>query len=233
MKLGSSRQRERQRKRRRFVFGLIKWGFLLGLILAAGVYAWQTASNLARREVIDLAARNEQLESDVERLQAEVTEGKAREALLEEQIPNEAETRLLEAVRRRAAEGVSFERMSEVIAAVTPTQNCDNEPTSRRFQVATGIAGNESSSASFANNTVTVRASGQPVLDAEGRPEAWYDPAKPVTVIVTHVSGATSRAEGVLPLQHAMAVGDNQFRFQFSAGARGFVTATMDRCDYP
>lgn len=233
MKLGSSRQRERQRKRRRFVLGLIKWGFLLGLILAAGIYAWQTASNIARRDVIDLTAKAEQLETEVQRLQTEVTEGKAREALLEEQIPNADETRLLEAVRRRASEGVSFDRMAEVIGAVTPTQNCDNNPMSRRFQVETGIAGNESSSASFANNTVTVRASGQPVTDAEGRPEAWYDPAKPVTVIVTHVSGATSRAEGILPLQHAMAVGDNQFRFQLSAGARGFVTATMDRCDYP
>lgn len=233
MKLGSSRQRERQRKRRRFFGAVLKWGFLLGLILAAGVYAWQTASNVARRDVIELTAKTEALEAEVERLQTAVTEGRAREAVLEDQIPAAMEIKILEIVRGKIRDGVSPERLSEVVSAATPNQSCDNQPTSRRFQVATNVAGNESSTASFAGNTLTVRAEGQPAVDGEGRPEAWFDPAKPVVVTFSHVNGVSSRAEGILPLQHSVAIGGDQYRFQLGAGPRSFIIATMDRCDYP
>lgn len=233
MKLGSSRQRERQRKRRRFFGAVLKWGFLLGLVLAAGVYAWQTASNVARRDVIELSAKTEGLQAEVDRLQVEVTEGRAREAVLEGQIPAPAESKILDIIRGKMREGVSHQRLAEVVSAATPNQNCDNDPMSRRFQVSTAVAGNESSSASFAGNTLTVRAEGQPTLDAEGRPEAWYDPAKPVVVVFSHVNGVSSRAEGVLPLQHSVAIGSSQYRFQLERGPRSFIVATMDRCDYP
>lgn len=212
---------------------MLKWGFLLGLILAAGVYAWQTASNVARRDVIQLTAKTEQLEAEVGRLQAELTEGKTREAVLENQIPQPQETEILDIIRGKVRDGVSHQRLAEVVSAATANQNCDNDPTSRRFQVSTGVAGNESSSASFAGNTLTIRAEGQPTLDAEGRPEAWYDPAKPVVVIFTHVNGVSSRSEGVLPQQHSVAIGNSQYRFQLDRGPRSFIVATMDRCDYP
>ena len=59
------------------------------------------------------------------------------------------------------------------------------------------------------------------------------DPEKPINVTFTQLGGETVTAEGALPLHHSVVAGDDEFRFTALPGARGFLTVTADRCDYP
>jgi len=233
LKLGSSRRRESKRRRQRLIIGLIKWSFLLGLVLAAGIYAWYTGSSVARREVTELTAKNEALDRQVRDLQQDLAEAKGREAVLRQQLPDAAEEEILAAVRARIADGVAAERLAAVVAAATPEQNCAGTPESKRFRVRTPLSEPTGSAATFADATITVTAEGVPATDEEGRPEAWFDVDQPITVTFLHVNGTVSRAEGLLPITHAVAVDDVEYRFQVAPGIRGFVVVSMDRCAYP
>ena len=75
---------------------------------------------------------------------------------------------------------------------------------------------------------------GSAATDAENRPQAWFDPAKPLTVNFTRIGGESSAATGVLPLQHSVVLGDTEHRFVVTpAEARGFLLITSDSCKYP
>jgi hypothetical protein len=39
--------------------------------------------------------------------------------------------------------------------------------------------------------------------------------------------------EGKLPLHHSLQVGDSEYRFTATAGDRGFMNVTADRCNFP
>jgi len=234
LKLGSSQRRERKKRRQRLTIGLIKWSFLLGLVLAAGIYAWYTGSSVARREVTELTKRSENLEAEVQTLQQQLGESKGREAVLTKQLPSTAEKQFLTLAWERVDEGVPLARLEQVVLAATAEQNCAGQPESKRFRVRTPISDPTGSAASFDNATLTVTAEGAAAVDAEGRPEAWFDPDQPIAITILHVNGAVSRAEGLLPLTHSIAVGDTEYRFQIAAGGlKGFAVASMDRCAYP
>lgn len=234
MKLGSSRRRERKKRRSRLIIGFIKWSFFLGLILAAGIYAWYTGSSVAQRELVDLSAEVEKLDAEVSDLQQQLGESKGREAVLEDQLPSAAELDLLGVVRDRMEDGVTLDRLTGLVAAATAEQDCEGNLQSRRFRVRTPVGDASGSAASFADATLTLTAEGAAAVDSDGRPEAWFDKDRPIRITVQHVNGSESRAEGMLPLSHAMAVGDTEFRFQITAADMvGFAVATMDRCAYP
>lgn len=233
LKLGSSRRRESKKRRQRLIIGLVKWSILLGLVLAAGIYAWYTGSSVARREVTSLTEQNEALTRQVHDLQQQLGESKGREAVLQQQLPTEQEQKILAIIRDRIAAGVLPERLAEVAAAATAERNCAGQPEGKRFRVRTPVSDPTGSAASFADATITVTAEGIPATDDDGRPEAWFDVDQPVTVTFLHVNGTVSRAEGLLPLTHAIAVGNTEYRFQVAAGIRSFVVVSMDRCAYP
>ena len=74
---------------------------------------------------------------------------------------------------------------------------------------------------------------GQSATSASGQPEGWYDPAKPVVLKFSHLGGESSEVTGMLPLHHSMLVGDSEYRFTATAGDRGFINVTADRCKFP
>ena len=63
--------------------------------------------------------------------------------------------------------------------------------------------------------------------------DATFDPAKPVTVFFTRLGGETTSTVGVLPLHHAVVVGDLEYRFSVVAGSRSFAEVTGQSCVYP
>lgn len=233
MKLGSSHQRERQRRRQRALLGLFKWIFLAALLAAAAGYAWVTASRVAGQEAATLKIENTQLGAKVGELEAALRESQAQTAVLQERLPSEEESALLEVARRKAGEGVALPRQAEIIAAASRERRCDGAPTVKRFRVRTPITGDEGTAASFANNVITVRAEGRSAKNADGAPEAWFDPAQPIALNFLHINGAAARTEGVLPLHYALAVGKDEYRFQIDQGPVGLIVVAMDRCDYP
>lgn len=223
---------------------MIKWTATLALLAAAGVYAYNTGSTLARQEVVrlneeiaslkttidDMAAQNAQLAAEVEQARLRERQWQTR---YEEEVPTGKPRELMTLVERRLADGVPPDRLAFVIGAAESERVCDEQPVTKRFVVPTPIYRGPSDSVGFADSAITVTALGQPALNEAGNPEAWYDPAQPITLRFTQLGGKSSEVTGVLPLHHSVIMGDDEYRFTVVAGQRSFVNVTGDRCDYP
>lgn len=233
MKLGSSRRRESQRRRQRVWLGLIKWSLLIGAVVMAGGYAWYTGSSVARREVEQLQTENTQFKNDLEKLQAEIAEVKGREAGLKQQVPPENLRKLMELIQGKVNTGVPVDRLEFIIGAAKAERSCDAAPTTKRFFVQTPVHQTPGALAVFGDNAITVTADGSPTVNPQGKLEAWFDPAQPVTVSFAETKGATTKATGVLPIQKSMVVGDFEYKFTIAAGTKGIINVTMERCRYP
>ncbi len=112
-------------------------------------------------------------------------------------------------------------------------RDCKGEPATRRFLVKTPIYQGANDSVNFAANTITVTASGVSATDDAGNPEAWFDPALPITVQFAELGGGQSDVQGILPLHHSLVINDREHKFSIVAGARGFANVTGDECRYP
>jgi hypothetical protein len=235
----------RQRRRRRFWWGVAKWVLALVLVLAAGAYSYRFGAQLAEREVVQKEERIVALEQEVSGLQQQsaglATDlAKSREAITawqtryEREVPTGFVREMMALVQEKLKAGADEERLAFLVAAADKPRSCDGEPDTKRFIVTTELQGGGANDAvSFGDRAITVTAVGAAARNAGGNLEAWYDPQKPVTVTFTQLGGKTIQAEGPLPLHHSVVAGDSEFRFTALPGARGFLTVTADRCDYP
>lgn len=234
----------RNRRRRRFWTGLAKWMVVVIALFAAGFYAYRTGSKLAehdvtklRDEVAELTTTVETLTSENDSLKLELAAANTRAAewqsRYEREVPTGAIKQLTDLVGEKVRDGVAMDRLSFLIGAAGAAAACDNEPVTKRFIVPTPLYSGENSWIGFADSSVTVTAMGESAVNANGQPEGWYDPAKPVTMKFTRLGGETEEISGKLPLHHSVLVGDSEFRFTAVAGDRGFMNVTADRCEFP
>lgn len=235
---------ERTRRRRRFRFAVLKWLVGLGIIAGAAIYAYDQARELAEQDLLTLKDEKLALQQDLEKLQRsfaalERTSAEKSEQINEWQqryvkdVPSGDLATLVGQLNERLADGVSPERLAFLINTAHARANCDNAPVTKRFLVKTPLYSGANDSVSFIDNSITVTASGESATTDAGQPEAWFDPAQPVTVTFTGLGGGQSQAQGVLPLHHSVVRGGNEYRFTAVAGAQGFLNVTGDRCDYP
>ena len=235
----------RQRRRRRFWWGVTKWVLALVLVVAAGAWSYHFGAQLAAHKVVQRDERILALEQEVSGLQEQsaglATElAKAREAITawqaryEREVPTGFVREMMALVQEKLKAGADEERLAFLVAAADKPRSCDGEPDTKRFIVTTELQnGGANDAVSFGDRAITVTAVGAAARNASGNLEAWYDPQKPVTVTFTQLGGKTIQAEGPLPLHHSVVAGDSEYRFTALPGARGFLTVTADRCDYP
>ena len=234
----------RTRRRRQVRWRIIKTVFFIAAAIAAGIVAYQGGSLLARQEVIQLQQEVAELESDVIALQrrnddllAETQEAKTREgewrSKYQAEVPQGENKALYQRVQQKLAAGVDPERLAFIIEATENTRTCEPETETKRFIVRTPHTKGGNDAISFAKKTITVTASGEPATSEAGNAEAWYDPAKPITVRFTEIGGRESESVGILPLHHAVVIGDTEHRFTVLAGQRGFVSVSQEQCAFP
>ena len=244
MPMATYGERQRQRRRRRFWSVVLVLGVTLVVIIALGRYAYQTGTNLARSDVVRLeqeitalSERLREMETENNELHGALAAAKMQAQDLRQQyerdVPTGAIKDLLDLSRRKLAAGVDVERLAFVVGAVENTRDCKDAPVTRRFLVRTPISRGANDSVNFAENAITVTASGLSATDGAGNVEAWFDPAHPITVLFAQIGGAQSKVEGSLPLHHSVVMGDREFKFSIVAGARGFANVTGDECRYP
>lgn len=242
--LRESRTRERRQRRTR----LLKWLFLLACLTAGGIALYQSGATLAQVQirqlqeetstlsnaVAEVEKRNSDLMASAEQAKLEAQEWQRR---YERDVPKGPTQQLYSLVTQQLAAGVSVDRLTFLINAAGTGQSCDNNPTTKRFLVKTAISGDADSAVSsvtFADNAITVLGEGEPAVNAANQPEAWFDPAKPLTVQFARLGGETSKATAKLPLHHSVVLGKHEYRFTVTAGtSRGFVNVTADRCTFP
>lgn len=244
MSLGLSESRNRRRRQGRMLIILLRWLFVVAVALAAGYYAWDFGTELARKEVRALEgqltqtqAESAQLRTDITGLETALREERNLVAMWREryetEVPSAEDKALLRIVQDRIGNGVSRERLAEIVSLAQERDICEALPETRRFVVQNPVYAGANDTVRFAGGSIIVTAIGDSTVNSSGRVEAWFDPAKPVTVYFTRPGGETSSTAGVLPVHHAVVVGDREFRFSVIAGKRSFAEITGHSCVYP
>lgn len=125
--------------------------------------------------------------------------------------------------------GVAAERLAVFIDIAGRPAACAAEPETKRFMPRTAVSTGPVSFVRF-DGRVTITGMGEPARNAEGLPEAWYDPAQPVRLDFQTLDGEVVTVEGVVPVNHVMVIDDREYRFSIVAGAERFVEVTAQSC---
>lgn len=236
--INSFQRKNRQKARNR----LLGQFLLLAAIVSVFVFAYQfgekqMAARIGQRmdEVQALTKERDELHEQVVNLQAAAVVDQQKIADLEaryrEQIPDDITENMIKLIRERMERGVSQARMTSILTAASNPRSCRGRD-NKRFMLSTSLNQGRNNSATFASGAVTVSGEGQSATNREGRPEAWFDPEKPVSMNFRLIGGRVSVAQGDLPLQHSIIDDAIEYRFTIEAGPRGFISVTSDQCDY-
>jgi len=243
MARGFRERRRRESARRRLA--VVKWLLLIGGLLALGWLAYAAGSELARHDVRKLQEEIGVLEADLAKRTDEVaTLRSERDDALErlqvlqgrydQDVPTGESRELYALMRQQLQAGVTEDRLRFLIGTAGEAVRCDGNPDQKRFIVQTGLTRGQNDWVAFANNTIVVRAKGDPVLTDNGLKQAWFDETKPVTVRFEKIDGGESEAKGILPLSHSVIRGGHEYRFILAkAPSRGFIQVTAERCRLP
>ncbi len=238
--LRDARRAERRRRRARvFTFFAI-----LGGLVVLGSLAYESGSRLAQVETDGLRREIEQQRRTIASLQQQLAqtealrqqaEGRVREweARYASDVPTGTARELFLQLQQRLGEGLAPERLRLVLRNATDGTKCDATQETRRFLLATPLTRGGQTSVSFAG-AIVVTGEGQSARAPDGAPQAWYDPAAPVTIAAIQPGGGRTETAGQLPLAFSVVRGANEHRFMVTeADLRGFVSVTAERCDYP
>lgn len=210
------------------VFSSMAVGFWLGRQRSAeDVMAIQEEAEAMRQQTTSMQETLTQLRADAKT--AELRYKQLQEQYAQE-IP-EQHRALIALVRKQLAEGMDPQRLAAVVREASPPKNC-TEPEIKRFVVATPAYRGPNTGVSVADGGIVIKSTGVSARNDKGDPEAWYDPGQPVELVFELASGEVQKKTGVLPLHHAVAVEEREYRFTFSEGARSFIKITFDSCDY-
>ncbi|WP_144183274.1 keratin [Elioraea rosea] len=238
--LRDARRAERRRRRAR----IVTFFAILGGLVLLGAFAYESGSRLAqvetdalrrdldqqRRTIAALQQQLGQTEALRQQAEARVREWEARYG---RDVPTGTARELFLQVQERLTEGLAPDRLKLVLRNATNGTKCDATQETRRFLLATPLARTGQTSVSFAG-AIVVTGEGQSARAPDGAPQAWYDPALPVTIVAIQPGGGRTETAGQLPLTFSVVRGANEHRFLVTeADLRGFVNVTAERCDYP
>ena len=239
MSFGFREDRLRRQQRGRAIWRAI---LMLVLIAAFGAVYWfgleqgQVDMTDANARIAELTESEQRLQRRAGERDAEIVRlGREIETLrqrLEAETPTGAVRPLYELLQARLRAGVTPDRLTTVLQRIENQRQCD-AVLQRRVAVRTAIDRTSPNSLQFGDQAVTLFAEGISVRTAEGAPEAWYDPAQQITLRFQAAGGRASDAQGRVPFQHQVVVGDSEWRFSFTAGTRGFLNVAAERCSFP
>lgn len=230
--------RYKQRSMQRMVSFFI---FLAVVVVSAFIGFWLGGQSAAE-QVIKLRNQNETLKTEHDSLQDTVTELRAEAQTANtryeqvkreysELIPEGPMQDLVALVRSQLDKGMDPQRLAFFIRSARPPTDC-RDPDTKRFVVSTPAYNGPDSIAAVADGQVRVSAEGSSARNAQGKPEAWFDPAQSVTVTFNTPTGKDVK-KGVLPIQHSVVAGGREYRFTIEEGSRSFAKVVFDSCAYP
>lgn len=236
---------DRAGRRRRQIWGrVVRVTFYLTVLAVFSISSYRmglersgrTVSTL-EQAITDLTRKNAQLAAEMRGLAstAETANARAREFedRYERDVPSGPARELAALVNEKLDAGLDPRRLAFVIGAAQNRRTCNDVAVTKRFVVKTDLYRGPNSAVSFADNTITITGDGSTARDASDKPEAWFDPAKPVTIRFTMIGGKKFDIAGKLPIHHSVIVGDAEHRFSFIEGDRGFVKVAGTRCRFP
>jgi hypothetical protein len=242
MAIGLREGRRRQHRKQRMA--LIKFAAVLTALVLLGFFAYETGTAFAQRETRSLReelaaikgqlngidAENQNLKAQLRGSKGQVAEWSQR---YEQDVPTGEAQNLFKMLSAQLNNGVPPKRLGFVIREAKASTECVNRPQTKRFILRTRGARGKNNWVGFAKTAVVVTGTGTASVGGNGQPQAWFDPAKSVTMKFTRVGGKVSEVKGLLPLSHGVVLGSTEYRFNIVTGPRGFVVVSADRCKYP
>lgn len=236
--LRSHQDRYRQRARESFLRTFVVCSLLAGTLICGyliGQQRQKMAHNQTKIVLQDVRERAEQSEAAMTALRSKnETLSIALNQLqtsYNTKIPQGDLLSLMTLVQEQLDRGMSVERISQILKAARPPQNC-SAPLSKRFILSTPAYEGPESKITFAEGAITVSGNGEASINSSGSKEAWFDAGKKVKITFTQTGGLQVVKEGILPLHHTIIRNDKEYRFSVSEGPRSFVVVTSDSCDY-
>jgi hypothetical protein len=228
-------KRKRQSFLRRLLVGLTILGVTAIVAYRIGHQVSQEHIESADKSVKKMADQVTALEKKVTQLSAEnktiAAQYQQLQAKYDSDVPDGELARLTNLARQQLENGLDGDRLAMILRAAQPPRNCTDD-VKRRFVVKTPLYDGPDSKVTMADGRVTISAQGQPVKNADGKMEAWYNPNKPITVNFTVIGGKSMEKTGQLPIHHTIVDGDREHRFTIAKGQRSFATVIGDSCDY-
>lgn len=232
----SARYKERAAQRTASTVGML---IVIGLATSVGFWVgkqYGVEQNISLKEQAEsLGKERDTLLKNLTELRAEAQTANTRYEQIKAEynavLPEGPMQDLTRLVREQLTQGMAPERLAFVIKSARPPTGC-TDPETKRFIVSTPNYTGPESSASVADGTVIIKAKGESASSANGQPEAWFDPAKPVNVTFSSSQGQEVKT-GNFPIRHSVIAGGREFRFTVEEGAKSFVKVTYDSCSYP
>jgi hypothetical protein len=184
----------------------------------------------AIQELNDTTKKIESLEQLIEKAKAETKTWSER---YQRDVPQGAGKDLYEIMRQKMEEGISVDRLSFVIRNTQPTSKCSEKPIIKKILLKAGGKSNINDKTSFFDDQLIFQGEGKPHKNPDGSLEFWFDPQAPISVTLTHMTGKSHVANGVLPFQTNFIVGNHNYLFNIRSGPRGYVHVSGTLCDYP
>lgn len=227
----------RVRRRRRVRWAAARWVLAAAAVAGAAAFTYEVGSTQEQRQLVRLRAQVEDLSARLGAAQQQNTGLQASAMVFEKrlsdaqkEIPSGPVADLLTRVQEKLDAGVEIERLQFLVNAAATTTPCSGLPASKRFLVQTQLFAGANDSVSYAEGTITVTARGESAVSFDGNAEAWFDPAKPIDLVLTLIGGKASETSGKLPVHTSVVVDDREYRFTATAGPQGFVQVTGERC---
>lgn len=222
----------------KLVLALTAMGALALFAFQLGVEDERGRQGRLADETLKLAEANQQIAETNQALRGQLAAAQGRLKDVEGVLGttpkvSEAARILMPTIEKKLAEGVDPKRLADALAAMDKPRECD-APETKRFLVRTALtAEGPNTAVGFANGAVTVSGQGMTAKNAEGRPEAWFEPNEPITVRFTQIGGRNVETAGKLPIHYTLPIGQSEHRFSVMASGRGFVQVTSERCKAP
>lgn len=234
------RRRYEERARRKSTalyttIALIAAAFTIGLWIGREYAAAQLKSNKSQIERLEEQLQKIEESTTTLRGDAQASQLRLEQMQLEmaAKFPDEGPLRpLIDLTRKQLDAGIAPERLEFVIRSARPPRNC-TDPQNKRFVVMTPAYKGPDTEVSVGDAGILLAARGMSSINAASQPEAWFDPAKPVTITFKTLEGQSEVKTGTLPMQHTIVAGGREYRFTISEGEKSFAKITFDSCEYP
>lgn len=246
---GETRRGRRHRQTR---WGAVRLAAAGLLVAAAALAGYHVARSQARVEGARLAADlaglqelnrllSERTADAEQRAEAAVARSARLRQSFEASLPRADIRALVDLLEARLRAGVPPERLAFVLREARQERRCAPGIDARRLPVHTPTSTVPPSVVAFAKDRITVSAEGSPVRRPDAGPAPapgavpGFDPAQPVSLRFLKIGRDVTRAEGLLPLSHAVVLGDQEFLFTVRPAdkAPGQVEVVAQACAYP
>jgi hypothetical protein len=246
MELLSTFAGTRRSRRRQAAWSMVRWSLLAVCLLGGAVASYRVGVSQSRTEISRLSGDIDRLQ-ELNRLMSEraaraeqqaeaaITRYAQLQRVYRSEVPSGELRELLDLAAERLKSGVPAARLRFLLRAATAERRCDRETETKRVPIHTPVNTGPVGTVGVANDRITVSGEGMAARNADGAPEAWFDPAQPVTLRFLKIDGDVSTIEGKLPLTHALVLQQAEYLFSIKASEKqpGQIDIITQRCAYP